>query len=121
MEVTGGPMTGRVRNGTEAARIIAEGGSADLILTGHVHTCFAHPLPFGDSRTYAVGAATLSLRERGQPAGYNCIEADDAEIRITAMGWTGTRFEAQRSWGFTRRQARAVGRLPHPVHAVKEE
>ena len=107
MEVTGGPMTGRVRNGTEAARIIAEGASADLILTGHVHTCFAHALPFGDQRTYAVGAATLSQRERGQPAGYNCIEADEAEIRITAMGWTGTRFEAQRSWGFTRRGADA--------------
>jgi 3',5'-cyclic AMP phosphodiesterase CpdA len=105
MEVTGGPMTGRVRNGTEAARIIAEGAAADLVLTGHVHTCFAHALPFGDGRTYAVGAATLSLRERGQPAGYNCIEADETELRITAMGWTGTRFEAQRSWGFTRRQA----------------
>ena len=102
MEVTGGPMTGRVRGGTEAARIIAEGG-ADLILTGHVHTPFAHALPFGDCRTYAVGAATLSMRERGAPAGYSCIEADDETIRITAMGWVGGKFEAQRSWGFTRR------------------
>ncbi len=114
MEVTGGPMTGRVRGGTEAARIIAEGG-ADLILTGHVHTPFAHPLPFGDCRTYAVGAATLSVRERGSPAGYSCIEADEETIRITAMGWTGTRFEAQRSWGFTRR-----GVEPRPAEASPE-
>ena len=106
MEITGGPMTARVRRGTEAAKIIAEGG-ADLILTGHIHTPFAHPLPFGDCHTYAVGAATLSMRERGAPAGYNCIEADAEAIRITAMGWTGTHFEAQRSWGFTRRGAEA--------------
>lgn len=106
MEVTGGPMTARVRGGTEAGKIIAEGG-ADLILTGHIHTAFAHALPFGDCHTYAVGAATLSMRERGAPAGYNCIEADEAAIRITSMGWTGTHFEAQRSWGFTRRGVEA--------------
>lgn len=106
MEVTGGPMTGRVRNGTRAARVLAEGG-ADVILTGHVHTPFAHPMPLADGRTFAVGAATLSLRERGAPAGFNHIEADETQIRITAMGWTGSHFEAQRSWGFTRRTASA--------------
>ena len=111
MEVTGGPMTGRVRGGPEAARILAEGG-ADLILTGHVHTPFAHPLPFADGRTYTAGAATLSMRERGAPAGYSCIEADEETIRITAMGWIGTHFEAQRSWGFTRR-----GAEPRPSEA----
>ncbi|MGZ8407182.1 MAG: metallophosphoesterase family protein, partial [Caulobacteraceae bacterium] len=108
MEVTGGPMTGAVRNGARAAEMLAEGG-ADLILTGHVHTPFAHALPFGDARTFAVGGATLSLRERGAPAGYNSIEADEAEIRVTAMGWTGSHFEAQRSWGFTRRQPQGSG------------
>ena len=103
MEVTGGPMTGRVWGGEEASRILAEGG-VDLILTGHVHMPFAHALPFGDRRTYAVGASTLSLRERGCPAGFNVIEADDACIRITALGWTGSHYEPQRSWGFDRRE-----------------
>ncbi len=102
MEVTGGPMTGRVWGGAEASRILAEGG-ADLILTGHVHMPFAHPLPFADERTYAVGASTLSLRERGCPAGYNLIEVDGECIRITAMGWIKTHFEPQRTWGFDRR------------------
>ena len=106
MEVTGGPMTGRVWGGARASRILAEGG-ADLVLTGHVHMPFAHALPFGDGRTYAVGASTMSLRERGCPAGFNVIEADDACIRITAQGWIGAHFEPQRSWGFDRRQTTA--------------
>lgn len=103
MEVTGGPMTGRVWGGVEASRILAE-GSVDLILTGHVHMPFAHALPFGDGCTYNVGASTLSMRERGCPAGFNLIEADEDQIRITAMGWTGSHFDAQRSWGFDRRK-----------------
>jgi len=104
MEVTGGPMTGRVWGGVEASRILVEGG-VDLILTGHVHSPFGHPLPFGDHRTYAVGASTLSQRERGVPAGFSVIEADEACIRVTALGWIKTHFEPQRSWGFDRRAA----------------
>ena len=104
MEVTGGPMSGLVWGGAAAARLLAEGG-ADLILTGHVHMPFAHPLAFADGRSYSVGASTLSLRERGSPAGFNLIEADDTQIQVTALGWTGARLEPQRSWGFDRRRA----------------
>ena len=103
MEVTGGPMTGRVWNGRRAAEVLARGG-VDLVLTGHVHMPFAHAFPFGDRRTYNIGASTLSLRERGCPAGFNVIEAEEDCIRVTAQGWTGTRFEPQRSWGFDRRR-----------------
>ena len=106
MEVTGGPMTARVWGGVEASRILAEGG-VDLILSGHIHAPFGHPLPFGDGRTYTIGASTLSLRERGVPAGFNVIEADQSIIRVTALGWTETHFEPQRSWGFDRRQIAA--------------
>ncbi len=108
VEVTHGPMTGRVWGGRRAARILAEAG-ADLILTGHVHMPFAHAMPFGDGRTYNVGASTLSLRERGSPAGFNVIEADAAQIQVRALGWTGTRFEVERSWGFERRGASRWG------------
>ena len=103
-EITGGPMTGRVWGGRRACSILAE-GKVDLILTGHVHMPFAHPLPCGDGKTYSVGAGTLSLRERGSPAGFNLIEADLGEVRITSMGWTGSHFEPQRTWGFERRGA----------------
>ena len=102
MEVTGGPMTGRVRGGVKAASILADGG-VDAILTGHVHTAFAHALPCRDGKTYAIGAATLSLRERGQPAGFNIIEWEKECIRVKAQGWTGSHFETIRSWGLPRR------------------
>lgn len=104
LEVTGGPMTGRVRGGRDCASILAR-HNVDLVLSGHVHTPFALALPCGDERTYAVGAATLSLRERGAPAGFNVIEAEESCVRVTAQGWTGSHFEPFRTWSLPRRQA----------------
>lgn len=102
MEVTGGPMTGRVRGGPRAARLLSA-GQVDLVLSGHVHMPFAHPLT-PDGRTYAVGAGTLSRRERGgAPAGFNVIDVDAETIKVAALGWTGARFEPQRAWGLPRR------------------
>jgi 3',5'-cyclic AMP phosphodiesterase CpdA len=104
-EITGGPMTGEVRRGEEAAGRLAKAG-VDLILTGHVHVPFVHPLKESDGHSYAVGAGTLSVRERGAPAGFNIIEWDEAEIRVTAQGWTGSKFEPQRTWAVARRSAK---------------
>jgi 3',5'-cyclic AMP phosphodiesterase CpdA len=104
VEVPDGPMTGRVIGGPAGARLMAEAG-VDLILSGHVHTPFAFPLPFGDGRTYSVGAATLSLRERGTPAGFNVVEVGPEGILVKAMGWTGSGFEPSRTWALNRRQA----------------
>jgi 3',5'-cyclic AMP phosphodiesterase CpdA len=102
VEVPHGPMTGRVLGGPAGARLLVAAG-VDLILSGHVHTAFAFPLPFGDERTYAVGAATLSLRERGTPAGFNVIEAQPDRILVKALSWTGSSFEASRTWSLPRR------------------
>jgi 3',5'-cyclic AMP phosphodiesterase CpdA len=104
MEVAGGPMTGRVRGGPRAARLLAA-GEVDLVLSGHVHMPFAHPLT-PDGGAYAVGAGTLSMRERGgAPAGFNVIDVDAETIEVTALGWTGARFEPQRTWGLPRRKS----------------
>lgn len=104
MEVTGGPMTGRVRGGPSAARLLSA-GQVDLVLSGHVHMPFAHPLT-PDGRTYAVGAGTLSRRERGgAPAGFNVIDIDADTIKVAALGWTGAGFEPQRTWGLPRRRS----------------
>jgi 3',5'-cyclic AMP phosphodiesterase CpdA len=102
MEMTGGPMTGKVWNGRAAAEAFSK-AQADLVLTGHVHAPFTLAYPFGDERTYAVGASTLSMRERGVPIGFNCIEADEKTIAVTAMAWTGSHFEPWRSWRVDRR------------------
>lgn len=102
LEMIGGPMTGKVWGGAAAAEVLA-GAKVDLVLSGHIHAPFALPYPFGDKRTYAVGAGTLSVRERGAPAGFNLIEADRAAIRVAALGWTGSHFEPQRTWSLDRR------------------
>ena len=97
VEAVGGPMTGRVRGGRYAAsRMVAAG--VDVVMTGHLHAPFVQPLPFGDGLTYAVGAGTLSLRERGAPPGFNVIETIGEELSVTAMAWDGRALAAERTW-----------------------
>jgi len=103
VEMIGTPMTGDVKRGDEAALIFAEAG-VDLIATGHVHVPFALPISLGDHCSYAVGCGTLSHRERGSPPGFNQIDWDAHEITVTAMAWTGERFEASETWRLPRRQ-----------------
>lgn len=102
-EMIGGPMTGKVWGGPAAAKAVSE-CRVDLVLSGHIHAPFALPYPFGDERTYAAGAGTLSVRERGVPAGFNIIEADDREILVTAKAWHGSHFETFRTWALERRK-----------------
>src|SRR5437899_113491 len=101
-EMIGGPMTARVWGGEAAARDFA-GARVDLVLSGHIHAPFVWPYPFADGRTYAVGASTLSTRERGVPAGFNVVEIEGAAIRVAALGWTGSHFEPYRTWSLDRR------------------
>ncbi|MGH6911421.1 MAG: metallophosphoesterase family protein, partial [Phenylobacterium sp.] len=76
-EMIGGPMTARVWGGEAAARDFAEAG-VDLVLSGHIHAPFVWPYPFADGKTYAVGAGTLSMRERGVPPSFNVVEIERA-------------------------------------------
>jgi hypothetical protein len=102
MEMEGAPMTGRVWGGPAAAQAFARAG-VDLVLTGHVHAPFVLAYPFGDRRTYAAGAGTLSIRERGVPAAFNEIHMEKATIRIVALSWTGSHFEPSHTWSVDRR------------------
>lgn len=104
MEMIGGPMTAKVWGGEAAAAALSE-AKVDLVLSGHIHAPFALPYPFSDKRTYAVGAGTLSVRERGVPASFNTLEIDADEIRIMAQHWTGSAFEVARTWALDRRDA----------------
>lgn len=102
MEMLGEPVTARVWGGEGAAKAFAEGG-VDLVLSGHIHVPFVWSYPFADGRTHAVGAGTLSTRERGAPAGFNVLDIERAAIRIAALGWTGSHFEPYRTWSVDRR------------------
>jgi 3',5'-cyclic AMP phosphodiesterase CpdA len=102
MEMIGAPMTGRVWGGETAARALADGG-VDLVLSGHIHAPFVWPYPQPDGRTYAAGAGTLSVRERGVPPGFNVLDVERAAIRIAALSWTGSHYEPYRTWSLDRR------------------
>jgi hypothetical protein len=117
MEVLGEPITSEVRRGKQAAAILAE-NKVDLVMTGHLHVPFAVTMPVGDERTHAIGGSTLSTRERGVPIGFNVVEAEHEIIRVRAMGWTGSAFEAVRSWTLPRRTAGADIVAPAPLQAV---
>ncbi|HEY0648690.1 metallophosphoesterase [Phenylobacterium sp.] len=104
IEMIGGPMTSRVWGGEAAAAVFAE-AKVDLVLSGHIHAPFTWPYPHGDRRTYAVGAGTLSVRERGVPPGFNEVEVEDGCIRVTALAWTGSHYEPYRSWALDKRPA----------------
>lgn len=108
VELPHGPMTGNVRGGAYAARRLAE-AKADMVLTGHIHAPFMMPLPYGDGQTQAIGAGTLSVRERGAPAGFNLIEVDDLEIRTTAMAWNGHALAPWMTWTAARRRPPPTG------------
>ena len=79
------------------------GGKVDLVLSGHIHAPFTWPYPFGDGKTYAVGASTLSIRERGVPPGFNIVDIERAAIQVAALQWTGSHFEPYRTWSLDRR------------------
>jgi len=97
------PMTGRVWGGPAAARALV-GAGVDLVLSGHVHAPFAVAYPVADEKTYAFGCSTLSTRERGAAPGLSLVDADETEVRLTTLGWTGSSLEPQRSWSFDRRR-----------------
>jgi 3',5'-cyclic AMP phosphodiesterase CpdA len=101
-EMIGGPITARVWGGAAAARAFAAAG-VELVLSGHIHAPFAWPYPYADRHTYAVGASTLSVRERGAPAGFNVVEIERAAIRVAALAWTGSHYEPYRTWSLDRR------------------
>lgn len=103
IELIGEPMTGKVHGGPRAAASLAVAG-ADLVLSGHIHTPFVAPYPFGDGKTMAVVSGTLSVRERGSPPSFNVIEIEPSEIRVTAMAFERTDFAVWRTWAFDRRQ-----------------
>ena len=90
-------MTARVRGGKSAARRLC-GADVDIVLSGHLHAPFVEALPFGDGRSYAVGAGTLSLRERGVPPGFNVIDVDGDEMAVSGMAWEAGRLAVRDHW-----------------------
>jgi 3',5'-cyclic AMP phosphodiesterase CpdA len=101
IDMADAPVTGGVHCGAEAAAILA-GAGVELILTGHVHNPFALALPTPGPACYALGAGTLSLRTRGTPPSFSTIVVEAEAFTVTALGWTGGRFEPIETWTLPR-------------------
>ncbi len=102
IDIAGAPVSGGVHCGPEAVAVLA-GAGVELILTGHVHNPFALALPGPGPACYALGAGTLSLRTRGTPPSFSTIVAEPDAFTVTALGWTGGRFEPIETWTLPRR------------------
>lgn len=77
----GAPIKTSTKGGPEGAAALTAAG-VDLVLTGHLHRPFAEPLPYGDRKTWSVGAGTLSERQRGDPAGFTTLTRTDNAMNM---------------------------------------
>ncbi len=121
IEPTTDTVTGDVSNGAAAAQSLAEAG-VDLILSGHAHDPFAIALGGAGRRPqgppYAIGAGTLSLRTRETRPGFSVIETDADTIKVSALAWTGEKFEPEAVWTLPRRPTPAPTRLLKVIDAT---
>lgn len=71
----------RTHRAPRFAREIAD--VADLVLTGHLHQHFAHPVETGERTSWFVGASTaFSSRTREEAAGFNLIDVADTHFDL---------------------------------------
>lgn len=77
----GAPIRTRTKGGEEAAAALTAAG-VDVVMTGHLHRPFAEPLPFGDRKTWSVGAGTMSERQRGDPPGFTTLTRAPGAMRM---------------------------------------
>ena len=103
-------MTGDVKRGDAAAVIFAEAG-VDLITTGHVHVPFALPIDLGDHCSYARRLRDPVASRARRAAELQRVDWDDREITVTALAWTGSKFEPQRTWNLERRSTTKAAAL----------
>ncbi|MBL8560585.1 MAG: metallophosphoesterase [Hyphomonadaceae bacterium] len=77
----GAPIKTRTKGGEDAAAALTAAG-VDVVMTGHLHRPFAEPLPFGDRKTWSVGAGTMSERQRGDPPGFTTLTRTPGAMRM---------------------------------------
>jgi 3',5'-cyclic AMP phosphodiesterase CpdA len=63
---------------------------ADLLLGGHVHLGYSGVVA---GLVVAQSGTAFSSRLKGEPNGYNLIDADDARLTVTTLRWVDSCFE----------------------------
>lgn len=67
------------KRGSEALRKCAVHG-VDVVLTGHIHDAFAHPLQIAGRRIAQMGSGTLSTRTRATPPSFCVISFSEQRV-----------------------------------------
>jgi 3',5'-cyclic AMP phosphodiesterase CpdA len=81
-----GGARGRARTARAEEAVERTARACDLVLTGHLHETFAESVTHDDRTCWFVGAGTtFSLRTRGEPAAFNCLDFDGDRIRMTVF------------------------------------
>lgn len=72
---------------------------ADLLLGGHVHLGYSGAV---SGFVVAQSGTAFSNRLKGEPNGYNLIEADGARMTVTTLRWNETSFEPHQRSDYVR-------------------
>ncbi|WP_409433274.1 metallophosphoesterase family protein [Litorimonas sp. RW-G-Af-16] len=91
------PLIKETKRGEAAVKLLSD-ANIDGVLSGHVHAPFVVEREPGQTELLSIGSGTLSTRQRGKPASFNHIEIDSRDIRVTAINWTGDKFERAEAW-----------------------
>lgn len=75
----------------------------DLLLGGHTHLSYCGA---AGGMVVAQSGTAFSNRLKGEPNGYNLIDADGPRMTVTTMQWNGTRFEESARNDFERDDTR---------------
>lgn len=76
------PLPGQTRGGKEAARRMIEAG-ADIFLSGHLHAMVETRVHGPEHTALALTTGTLSVRLRGEPAGFLMLERlDERDVGV---------------------------------------
>jgi 3',5'-cyclic AMP phosphodiesterase CpdA len=93
-------VVGRAR----MARAWLEESGADLLLSGHLHTCRYH----GQSALLVQAGTAVSTRGRGEPNSFNCLRLDWPTVVVERWDWRGDRFERCAVHRYERREGRWI-------------
>jgi 3',5'-cyclic AMP phosphodiesterase CpdA len=76
----------------------AAAANVDLVLTGHTHDAFAHPMEANGRTLVQMGAGTLSTRLRSSPPAFCVLELDNGRVTQDIIQIEGAALKIHRNY-----------------------